>query len=431
MPQPSPLGASAGGDVTVERQSASPASAVEASAAGRRALAAAASQADWLVPLALYFVFLAAFLWLGKPEDQDVHDDLAAAFLSGQISVPLGSHWELIPNGDGRAWSPFPPVPALPYIPFLLTGVTVFSTQLGALLGALCPPLILLALRRMAVPMSTAAWVAVGIGGATFGHVAGLSNLWFYPEVLGTVLSLAALLVALSGRAPLVAGLLLGLAAGSRLPTGFILPLLAYLYRPSRGAIVRLVAGVLVIAIPVALYNVARFGSPFEFGYGLIESFWHPGEPVTAEPYFREGVVDASYIPRSLAAMLLQGYEVRLDFPWIAYPVSGVGVPLSAPILLLALRAPRSTLMAVAWLSFVLVMLPNWAHGSWGFWQFGYRFIIDATAPLVVLIGLYYRDRQPDWLLRIAAVAGITFTLYAFAAEFWWDARAVPPAVLP
>ena len=400
-------------------------------ALGRRAVAAVAERAEWLIPLVLYVVFLAAFLFLGNWEDQDVHDDLAAAFRSGQISVPLGAHWELIPNADGRAWSPFPPVPALPYIPFQLAGITVFSTQLGAFFGALGPPLLLLALRRLAIPLSTATWIAVGVSGATFGHLAGISNLWFYPQVLGAVLSIGALLVTLSGRWPLVAGLLLGLAAGSRLPIGFILPLLAYLYWPSRAAVVRLVAGVLVIAIPVALYNFARFGNPLEFGYGLIESFWHPGELVTAEPYFREGVLDVSYIPRSLAAMLLQGYEVRLDFPWIAYPASGVGVPLSAPILLLALLARRTTLVAIAWIAFVLVMLPNWAHGSWGFWQFGYRFIVDATVPLVLLIGLAYRERKPDWILRFAAVAGIALTLFAFAAEFWWNARTVSPAILP
>ena len=104
--------------------------------------------------------------------------------------------------------------------------------------------------------------------------------------------------------------------------------------------------------------------------------------------------------------MLLQGYEIRLDFPWFWYPVSGVGIPLSAPILLLALRAPWSSLMAVAWLAFVGVMLPNWAHGSWGFWQFGYRFVVDAMAATLVLIALAYRHRDPDWLLRGTALFG-------------------------
>lgn len=376
-------------------------------------------------------VFTIAFLVLGPSDQQDVHDDLARAFMEGRLWVPWGSHWELVTIDSQRAWSPFPPVPALPYIPLFAIGVTPTVTVFSALFGGAGAALIFLIARRMEVPLRTAIWLTLGVAGSTYGWVAASGNLWFYPEVLGTSLALAALYLAVGRRWPLAAGILLGLAAGSRLPTGMLLPLLVYLYWPGRTTIAKLVIGVALVAILVALYNIVRFGSPFEFGYGLIESFWHPGQSVTAEPYFRDGVVSLSYIPRSIAAMLLQGYEVRLDFPWVAYPVSGVGIALSAPTLLLALRAPLGRLTAVAWLTFVLIMLPNWAHGSWGFWQFGYRFIVDATGPLLLLLSLAYRNRDPDWLLRFTATFGIAATLYAWAAELWWNFRAVPPAVLP
>ena len=376
-------------------------------------------------------VFTIAFLVLGPSDQQDVHDDLARAFMEGRLWVPWGSHWELVTIDSQRAWSPFPPVPALPYIPLFAIGVTPTVTVFSSLFGGAGAALIFLIARRMEVPLRTAIWLTLGVAGSTSGWVAASGNLWFYPEVLGTSLALAGLYLAVGRRWPLAAGILLGLAAGSRLPTGMLLPLLVYLYWPGRTTIAKLVIGVALVAIPVALYNIVRFGSPFEFGYGLIESFWHPGQSVTAEPYFRDGVVSLSYIPRSIAAMLLQGYEVRLDFPWVAYPVSGVGIALSAPTLLLALRAPLGRLTAVAWLTFVLIMLPNWAHGSWGFWQFGYRFIVDATGPLLLLISLAYRNRDPDWLLRFTATFGIAATLYAWAAELWWNFRAVPPAVLP
>jgi len=376
-------------------------------------------------------VFTIAFLVFGPSDQQDVHDDLARAFMEGRLWVPWGSHWELVTIDSQRAWSPFPPVPALPYIPLFAIGVTPTVTVFSSLFGGAGAALIFLIARRMEVPLRTAIWLTLGVAGSTYGWVAASGNLWFYPEVLGTSLALAALYLAVGRRWPLAAGILLGLAAGSRLPSGMLLPLLVYLYWPGRTTIAKLVIGVALVAIPVALYNIVRFGSPFEFGYGLIESFWHPGQSVTAEPYFRDGVVSLSYIPRSIAAMLLQGYEVRLDFPWVAYPVSGVGIALSAPTLLLALRAPLGRLTAVAWLTFVLIMLPNWAHGSWGFWQFGYRFIVDATGPLLLLLSLAYRNRDPDWLLRFTATFGIAATLYAWAAELWWNFRAVSPAVLP
>ena len=386
---------------------------------------------DAVVAVLLFVGFATAFWLLGNPNQENVHDDLARAFLRGELWVPAGSHWELVPIDDQRAWSPFPPIPALTFIPLVLAGIEIPIADLGAVVGAAGVSLGYVVMRRLDVPVRTAAWAMAGIGGATYGWIASTSSLWFYAQLLGVIFSLLALYVATGRRWPFVAGLLLGLAAGSRLPAGMLLPLIAWFYWERRRMLVQLGLGLAVVAIPIAAYNVVRFGNPLEFGYGLIESFAHAGQPVTAEPYFRDGVLNIGYIPRSIGAMLLQGYEIRLDFPWFWYPVSGVGIPLSAPILLLALRAPWSTLTAVAWLAFVGVMLPNWAHGSWGFWQFGYRFVVDAMAATLVLIALAYRHRDPDWLLRGTALFGVAATLYAFAAEFWWNARVIPPAISP
>ena len=386
---------------------------------------------DAVVALLLFAGFVAFFWLLGNPVQDNVHDDLARAFLRGELWVPLGSHWELVRIDEQRAYSPFPPVPALTFIPLVFAGIDIPIADLGAVVGAGGVSLGYLVLRRLEVPSRTATWAMAGIGGAAYGWIASTSSLWFYAQLLGVVFSLAALYLAIGRRLPFVAGVLLGLAAGSRLPAGLLLPLVAWFYWERRSWLIRLGLGLALVAIPIAAYNLVRFGSPFEFGYGLIESFAHPGQPVTTEAYFRDGVLNIGYIPRSIGAMLLQGWEIRLDFPWFWYPVSGVGIPLSAPILLLALRAPRSSLMAVAWIAFVAVMLPNWAHGSWGFWQFGYRFVVDATAASLVLIGLAYRHRTPDWLLRTTALLGVAATLYAFAAEFWWNARVIPPGVAP
>ncbi len=386
---------------------------------------------DAIAALLLFAGFAAAFWLLGNPNQQNVHDDLARAFLRGELWVPLSSHWELVRIDDLRAWSPFPPVPALTYVPLEMAGLDIPIADLGAVVGAGGVSLGYLVMRRLEVPRRTAAWAMAGIGGATYGWIASTGSLWFYAQLLGVIFSLMALYVAIGRRWPVAAGVLLGLAAGSRLPAGMLLPLIGWFYWPRRGPLLQLALGVALVAIPIAAYNVVRFGSPFEFGYGLIESFAHPGQPVTAEPYFRDGVLNLGYIPRSIGAMLLQGYEIRLDFPWFWYPVSGVGIPLSAPVLLLALRAKWSSLTAIAWLAFLGVMLPNWAHGSWGFWQFGYRFVVDAMAATLVLIAIAYRHRDPDWLLRGTALFGVAATLYAFAAEFWWQARVIPPGISP
>ena len=45
-------------------------------------------------------------------------------------------------------------------------------------------------------------------------------------------------------------------------------------------------------------------------------------------------------------------------------------------------------------------------HGSWGFSQFGYRFILDAVPLLLLLLGWGYRERA-SWTLVAAVALGV------------------------
>jgi hypothetical protein len=51
-------------------------------------------------------------------------------------------------------------------------------------------------------------------------------------------------------------------------------------------------------------------------------------------------------------------------------------------------------------------MLPDVMHGSWGFAQFGYRFILDAVPLLLLLLGWGYRERA-SWSLVAAVAVGV------------------------
>jgi hypothetical protein len=104
-------------------------------------------------------------------------------------------------------------------------------------------------LLRLEVSRAAAGWITIGVIGSAFGWIASTGSLWFYPEVLGIVLSLVALYWAIDGRSSLVAGLLIGLAAGSRLPTGLVLPLILWFYRDRRQALVWCLAGVAIIVV--------------------------------------------------------------------------------------------------------------------------------------------------------------------------------------
>jgi hypothetical protein len=72
-------------------------------------------------------------------------------------------------------------------------------------------------------------------------------------------------------------------------------------------------------------------------------------------------------------------------------------------------------LVPVALLSVVLVMLPDVMHGSWGFAQFGYRFILDAAPILVLLLGWAYRERVSVSLMA-AVTLGVVVHAYGIYA---------------
>ena len=121
-------------------------------------------------------------------------------------------------------------------------------------------------------------------------------------------------------------------------------------------------------------------------------------------------VVNIAYIPRSIAAALLTGFSIAPNFPYLRPSISALSLAISAPIYLLAVRAPRSTLTLVAWVTVGPRLAAGPAHGSWG-WQYGYRFILDAAPALLVLLALAYPQRE-SWVVRVAVVVGAAATAY-------------------
>jgi hypothetical protein len=287
----------------------------------------------------------------------------------------------------------------------------VYASVVGAINVALAYWLLL----GWGVAPSARRWLVAGFAFTTHWWVAGMAGPHHYAEVCAVMFGLAGLNLAVRGRGALAAGLLLGLAAGSRVPAGLALPAYAalYAYRPIDGWRPRrehawLLFGVAVIGLGLATYNVARFGSPADFGYAHIPS----GDSglITDEPWFRDGLMSITYIPRHLQVVFLDGFQIVGEAPFLKPSYSGASLVLTAPFLFLAVLA-RGRMVPWLWLAVLLVMLPNLMWGSWGFAQFGYRRILDAMPLILLLLGLAYRDRA-DWLLRATVIAGIAVHAY-------------------
>lgn len=384
-----------------------------------RALGLAAVPA-WAWAVAVSTLAGVIYLVAGPVRVDDAFHPLADAFLAGRLAVPNGSSTELVPRGDGFSYVPFPPVPSLPFMAAKLLHVPVTDPMLTALAGGIAVLLAYGLLRGLDTRPATSLIGSAALGAAML-WIAGTGGTWLYAQVLAAALLLGSLNLAVRDRWPLAAGLLLGLAAGSRLPAGLALPLLLYLYRASWRSWVLVLDGVCVIALPIIAYNIARFGSPFEFGYDQIAFSSGAVRTVMGEPWYADGILSVSYIPRSLAAMLFSGFDVVTEVPWLRPNWSGLSVFLVAPAFLLALTGWRSRLGAIALATAALIMLPNWAHGNWGFFQYGYRFLLDAMPVLLVALAMAYRDRMTPVLLGavLLSAAVNAYGLWADAAHFF------------
>lgn len=373
-------------------------------------------------PLAEAILLVAIALvtyWItGPPVNGDVWPPLAEAFLSGQLHLTRDLPWlELVPRPEGGQFVPLPPVPALTLVPLAaMTGPGMPLAQLDgnmytSVVGALNVGLAYVLLLGWGVAAGPRRWLTVGFAFTTHWWVAGMAGPHHYAHVVGVCFALVALNLAVRARAPWIAGLCVGLAAGARLPMGLALPVVLALFgggwRPHRSWI-PVLGGLALPAVAVAWYNAARFGSPFDFGYARIPS----GEDglVTDEPWFRDGILSVTYVPRHLHAILLAGFQFVGEAPFLRPSWSGASLVLTAPFLFLSVLA-RGRWVGLLWVGVGLVMLPNLVHGSWGFAQFGYRFILDAVPLLLLLLGIAFRERD-DWLLRAMVLAGVAVHAY-------------------
>lgn len=387
-----------------------------------------AAEPEVLAGAVITLLAFAAYWFTGPDNVPDSFVPLADALAHGRLSIAIDRPWlELVPvnDGTGAQYSPFPPVPAVILVPFTLLTQLLGTHELdsavySAMLGAANVALVYWLLARIGVAFAPRQVLTAGFAFTTHWWVAGMAGTHHWAQVVAVFLLLLALHLGVGRRWPMVAGMCLALAAGSRLPVAFSLPLFLAFYAdrwiPTR-AHLWLVAGIAIPALLIAAYNVARFGSPVDFGYAHIPS--GDSGVVTDEPWFRYGLISPLYIPRHLYAIFLQSFDWRDQLPFLLPNLTGLSLTLSAPFYFWSANAWRvraiQPLVPVALLSVLLVMLPDVTHGSWGFAQFGYRFILDAAPILVLLLGWAYRERASAPLVAAVAV-GVAVNAYGIYA---------------
>jgi hypothetical protein len=387
-----------------------------------------------LIGFALAAIAFLVYAWVGPDQHStDPYLPLANAWLHGHADLD-GSYytWIELALYHGQWFVPFPPTATVAVLPFVAIFGQTFDTSLtSAVAGAIGVWLMWGLLLQLGLNRRTALFLTITWAfGSEFFWTSVVGGTHLFAETLAATLVLGVLRLALARRAPVVAGFLLGAAVGARLPVVFVLPLVVGLYaglptrlgRPSRDQVAETAAvglGMLGPALGIAAYNVVRFGSPFEFGYGLITS--RDGQSVLDEPWYTHGIMSPLYIPRGLFAMLGRQWDFVDDFPWLHPTWAGQAVTFTMPVLGWLIRAPlREPLAAYALGSAGLIVLVELMHGETGYAQFGYRFIVDALPLLWLVLALVFRRGLGRGAV-VAGIAGIALFAYGVTAIYGFN----------
>ena len=395
--------------------------------------------------LGIYVVLASAYLPLMSWERLRTHTPYnhyalqAEAWLAGRLDLG-GPPPSYTGNNDfalyrGKHYVSFPPVPAALLLPFVAAAGGAEAVPDGlvfVLLAPLAPVALFMALERLRErgrsqrsEMQNLELTALFALGTVYWFTAVQGTVWFAGHVVAAIFLGAYLFFSIEARHPILAGLCLALAIGTRPPVALALPFFAYeLYRhaPRTEWLKRAVgfaAPMLVVLVALAWHNKLRFGDPFEFGHHYLTVIWR--QRIDAH-----GLFSYRYLGRNLAVMLTSLPFHTKDAGW---QINGHGLALwlTSPFFLLALwprRRPPDYWVAIA--AAALVAVPNLLYQNSGWLQFGYRFSNDFAPLLMVALALGGRGMLPARVLGVIAlvvncVGAVTFEKDDYADWYFVD----------
>jgi hypothetical protein len=361
----------------------------------------------------------------------------ADAWLHGQLHLrrppPDLNDWARV---DGRWYVSFPPGPALLMSPLVAVwGLEVDDVSLTVMFAALNVVLFFLVLERLRSagesPRTRQEDAALALLIA-FGTVAFSCSIrgevWYTAEVLGVTATCLYLLAAHRAAHPLLAGLAWSFATITRTPLVFSALFFAAEVISScgrlgdairRGAtwrdpvrwrkVARFALGAAPLLAFAAWSNWARFGSPLDFGHS---HFWN--NRVNAD-IRRWGLFSLHYLPKQLHAAFTR--LPLLEDGRLTYHPDGMSLLVTTPLFLLVLWPRlRSRLSPALWLTVAAIALPGFLYQNTGYVQFGYRFSLDYTPYLFLLLAVGGRPMgRLFWAVALVGVAVNTWGALAFA----------------
>ncbi len=406
----------------------------------------------WLAALLYAFVTLAfaacasAGIW-SSHTPYNHYAWLADAFLHGRLSLvgrpPVyagGNDFAIFENRWYVVQAPFPALLLLPGLA-LCHNVDSFRDGIFFLfIAGLAPAGLFLALQRMRqlklsainepVVLMLSALFALG---TVYCFTAVQGTVWFAGHVVATTAIVFFLFASIGARNPILAGLALAAAAGTRTHLGlagicFVLETLRIARKSAKseflgcdwGIVIRRLVPFAVPCVGALLllfwYNWARFHDPFEVGYRYLQIAWQAR-------IAKWGMFDYHFLARNLGIMLTSLPYVNRRGPSALFQINGHGLALwvTSPFYIWLLWPKRRSPMQLAcYAALIAVAVPSLFYQNSGWVQFGQRFSNDYSPWLFALLALGFQRFGRFFYLAVAwSLAVNLFGALTFQRQGW------------
>ena len=343
---------------------------------------------------------------------------LADAFLHGRLDVANAIElrhldWAIYPKDDPNAkFYPLePPGTALVVVTGVaLYGLALNQTLVSIVIGALNISVVFSLMRRLAEKLSAAIWMTVLFAfGTIYWWNATNGGVWYFAHTVAVLFLFLAVYETLVGKRPFRAGLLLGAAYLTRLPTIMTFPFFLIMFaqegllsdafgvvwrvvkerslpfsearalikRDDVRSLARFAAGLTIVVVLLSLYNFIRFDTPLHASYTNWHVFCEEGslfnnlcqEDLTAPGRLfggdgllgsgTNGLFDISYIPRHIPVLFEGLPYLTEEAPYIIFDWDGgPAFWATTPVFLFALFAgiQRARVRTVGWVALLAVL---------------------------------------------------------------------------
>jgi len=329
---------------------------------------------------------------------------------------------------NGHWFLPQPPLPAILMIPFVaILGIKAFNTVTFSLALAATTAVILYMILQELIHLgwikltrSGSIWLTTLLSfGTPYVFVSIDNRSPFFTQVVAVLFCALAFLATIKRSSPWISGICLAAAIMTRPNLITLWPALLaitiqlhskeekvnwkYYLRWSVISVIPVIIGVGFLLY----YNFIRFGNYFDFGYATVNTGKWILEKIQAY-----GLFSFHFIPDNLFWMLVAPFKLPAECNYFLTRGMGMSIFATTPAIIYTFRKFKISWWTIGcWCSILLSIFLLSLYSNNGALQYGYRYLLDFSVPVIMLIA-YNAGNRISVPLKILIIASILINYY-------------------